>query len=191
MARMLRPLLFVILIGVVAYVLKTKQHVTEQASEPSSYGHVGEFSLTNQASQPFGSADLKGKVWIANFFFARCQGPCPLLTSHLVEVQKQLADIPGLHQVSISIDPENDQPAELSAYAEKYHANLERWTFLTGEKTTIFDLAKNHLKLSADENPDLHSTTLVLVDKEMNIRGYFDGKDEAKVAELVKKARSL
>ncbi len=191
MARMLRPILFVILVGLIAYVLKTKHRITEQASEPASYGQVGEFMLTDQAGRPFGSKELSGKVWLANFFFSRCQGPCPLLTAHLVEVQKQLAEMPGLHQISISIDPEHDGPAELANYAAKYQVNLSRWTFLTGEKAKIIELARSQFKLSADENPDLHSTTVVLVDKTMNIRGYFDGKDEAALAALVKKAQEL
>src|SRR4030095_3911968 len=56
----------------------------------SSYGAVPSFQLTNQNGQPFGSAQLAGKIWIADFIYTTCPGPCPMISSRMSELQKPL-----------------------------------------------------------------------------------------------------
>ena len=144
----------------------------------SSYGKVPQFQLTNQAGQPFGLAQLKGKIWIADFIYTMCPGPCPMVSSRMSELQKPLQDT-DVHLVSVSVDPEHDTPAVLRGYAEKLQAQPQRWDFLTGSKEAIYDLSRNGFKLaiadgSADAGIPIHSTRMVLVDRRGEIRGYYE-----------------
>src|SRR5213592_2048856 len=100
----------------------------------SSYGTVPSFQFTNQNGQPFGSAQLAGKIWIADFIYTTCPGPCPMISSRMSELQKPLGKT-DVHLVSFSVDPEKDTPDVLHRYAEKLQAAPGRWDFLTGPKS--------------------------------------------------------
>src|SRR5215217_5286728 len=87
----------------------------------SSYGTVPTFQLTNQNGQPFGSGQLAGKIWIADFIYTTCPGPCPMISGRMSELQKPLAKS-DVHLVSFSVDPVKDTPAVLRDYAAKLQA---------------------------------------------------------------------
>src|SRR5207248_11760628 len=87
----------------------------------SSYGSVPFFELTNQNGQQFGSAQLAGKIWIADFIYTMCPGPCPMISSRMSELQKPLEKT-DVRLVSFSVDPEKDTPEVLRRYAEKLQA---------------------------------------------------------------------
>ena len=142
------------------------------------YGTVPAFQLTNQNGQPFGSTELNGKIWIVDFIFSTCPGPCPMISSRMSELQRPLENS-DVHLVSITVDPEKDTPEVLRGYAEKLHARPGRWDFLTGPKATIYDLSRSGFKLPVTEDSDqpgvpAHSTRAVLVDRRGTIRGYYD-----------------
>ena len=143
----------------------------------SSYGAVPPFRLTNQANQPFGSAQLNGKIWIADFVFTSCPGPCPMISSRMAELQRPLEGS-DVQLVSFTVDPETDNPQVLRQYAEKLNAHPDRWNFLTGAKAEIYDLTQNGFKLAVadgeDSNAPIHNTRAVLVDRRGLIRGYYD-----------------
>ncbi len=142
-----------------------------------TYGSVPEFRLTNQSGQPFGSSQLAGKIWIADFVFTSCPGPCPMISSRMSELQHPL-EKSDVHLVSFTVDPETDTPEILRQYAEKLHAQPGRWDFLTGPKDGIYDLTQKGFKLAvADDEeggPPVHNTRAVLVDRRGTIRGYYD-----------------
>ncbi len=138
-----------------------------------------DFSLTERSGQTVTLADLKGKVWVADFFYSTCPGPCPMLSSRLSELQKSLGSDDRVRLVSISTDPEKDTPELLRQYAERFQA-VDRWLFLTGSKAAIHGLAHDGFKLPIAENPGapepiIHSTRLILVDQTGAIRGLYDG----------------
>jgi cytochrome oxidase Cu insertion factor (SCO1/SenC/PrrC family) len=112
------------------------------------YGSVPDFSLIDQNSRPVRKADLEGKIWIADFIFTTCPDECPLMTAEMARLHSDLADVQELRLVSITVDPEHDTPAVLSRYAERFHADPERWLFLTGEKRAIYRLAREGFRLS-------------------------------------------
>jgi cytochrome oxidase Cu insertion factor (SCO1/SenC/PrrC family) len=162
-------------------------HLRHRAIE--SYGAVPSFQLTNQNGQPFGSAQLAGKIWIADFIFTSCPGPCPMISSRMSELQKPLEKT-DVHLVSFTVDPEKDKPEVLRDYAEKLHAHSARWDFLTGPKPTIYDLTKNGFKLavadgSEETNGLVHSTRIVLVDRHGAIRGYYEALAPDAVTKLL------
>ncbi len=155
----------------------------------ASYGTVPNFQLTNQNGKPFGSAQLSGKIWIADFVYTTCPGPCPIISSRMSELQKPLENS-DVHLVSVSVDPEKDTPEVLRGYADRLHAQPGRWDFLTGSKAIIYNLSRNGFKLgiddgSAEEGVPVHSTRMVLVDRRGTIRGYYDALAPDAVTKLL------
>jgi len=98
---------------------------------------VPAFSLVDQNGQTVTNADLRGKIWIADFVFTRCKGPCPLMTARMLEMQKALVKTPEVKLVSVTVDPAHDTPEVLKAYAEANFADPNRWKFLTGDQAVI------------------------------------------------------
>src|SRR6201997_88595 len=108
-----------------------KMEVIElQQRTVSTYGKVPPFQLTNQTGEVFGSAQLAGKIWIADFIYTTCPGPCPMISSRMGELQKPFEKT-DVQLVSFSVDPEKDTPAVLRRYAEGLQAGPGRWDFLT------------------------------------------------------------
>ncbi len=160
-----------------------------------SYWPVSDFALTERNGQTVTLADLKGKVWVADFFYTACPGPCPMLSSRLRDLQKEVGTDDRVRLVSISTDPERDTPAVLRQYAEQFQAN-DRWLFLTGSKAAIRDLALTGFKLPFSETPGgpepiIHATRLILVDQTGVIRGLYDGTDAAAPKQLLRDLRLL
>ena len=161
----------------------------------SSYGTLPSFELVNQDAQRFGSGQLAGKIWIADFIFTSCPGPCPLISSRMSELQKPLEKT-DIHLVSFTVDPEKDTPEVLGAYAEKLRAQLKRWDFLTGSRTAIYTLARDGFRLPVADGSDetgmpVHSTRIVLVDRRGVIRGYYDALAPDAVTKLLADANHL
>src|SRR5437868_1542062 len=154
-----------------------------------AYGAVPSFQLTNQDGQPFGSADLANKIWIADFIFTSCPGPCPIISSRMSELQRPLEKT-DVHLVSFTVDPDKDTPEVLRSYAQKLRAQPGRWDFLTGNRSAIYDLSQKGFKLgvadgSGEMGMPVHSTRMVLVDREGQIRGYYDGMQADTVTKLL------
>jgi protein SCO1 len=155
----------------------------------SSYGTVPSFQFTNQNGQPFGSAQLAGKIWIADFIYTTCPGPCPMISSRMSELQKPLEKT-DVHLVSFSVDPDKDTPEVLHRYAESLQAEPDRWDFLTGPKSEIYKLSHDGFKLAISNGSDqqglpVHSTRIVLVDQHSQIRGYYDAVEADAITKLL------
>src|SRR5712691_7419802 len=155
----------------------------------SSYGTVPEFVLLNQDGKNFGSAQLAGKIWIADFIYTTCPGPCPMISSRMSELQKPL-EKSDVHLVSFSVDPGKDTPQVLRGYAEKLQADPARWDFLTGPKSAIYKLSHDGFKLAVADGSDetgipVHSTRMVLVDRHGEIRGYYEATAADAVTKLL------
>ena len=127
---------------------------------------VPEFSLIDQNGRTVTNADLRGKIWIADFIFTRCKGPCPLMTARMLEMQKALTKTPEVKLVSVTVDPAYDTPEVLKAYAEANFADPERWKFLTGDKAVIEKLVtEGFMQHLAEENGEpVHGTMFLIVD---------------------------
>lgn len=139
---------------------------------------VPQFELTNQNGQPFGSAQLQGKIWIADFIFTSCPGPCPIISSRMSELQRPLENS-DVHLVSFTVDPETDTPAVLRDYAQRLHAREGRWDFVTGPEAKLYPLISGGFKLAVTDGAEelgvpVHSTRAVLIDRKGTIRGYYD-----------------
>lgn len=140
----------------------------------SGYGKLSDFTLKAHTGEPFQLTKQNDKILIMNFFFSRCQGPCPVIHKKLQEMQESFKDHPRIQIVSITVDPENDTVDHLKLYAERYKAKSEKWIFLTGDKERINFIMEKDMKLAGGESIEMHSTSLVLLDKDKNVRAYYD-----------------
>ena len=147
-------------------------------------GSIAAFTLTNQDGQITTLADFSNHVWVADIVFTRCAGPCPRMTGQMKLLQNFLPSASTAKLVTLTTDPENDSPAVFKKYGERFDADFNRWTFLTGTKNEIAALASGSLKLSAQpvkpaDQKDvadlfIHTTIFVIVDKHARLRGFFE-----------------
>ena len=106
----------------------------------SKHFELPKFTLTERSGQPFDSTSLRGKVWVADFFFTSCPGTCLMLSKRMREIHGSLAKDENVRFVSISTDPANDTPEVMTKYAEGLGAD-SRWAFVTGPHDAVFDLS--------------------------------------------------
>jgi protein SCO1/2 len=161
--------------------------------ELQRFGKIADFALIDQSGAQFGSAELRGHVWIAAFMFTRCPTVCPRITARMSSLQRELqqrdADV---RFVSFSVDPDHDTPEVLRRYASQHGAETSTWRFVTGDyealKKTIVEGFKIALEGKAQEGAEhygiLHGSQLVLVGPDGTIRGYYGTADDAEVNRL-------
>ncbi|HEY6365965.1 MAG TPA: SCO family protein [Candidatus Binatia bacterium] len=160
----------------------------------SRYGAVPEFSLVERSGKAITLGNLRGMIWVADFIYTTCTDTCPLQTAEMGKLQEKWNDKPGLKLVSFSVDPEKDTAEVLSRYADRYKADSQRWLFLTGAKEEITRLVQEGFKLSAvpivnagsSESVIMHSPRFVLIDRQAQIRGYYDSRDQQALERLKK-----
>jgi protein SCO1/2 len=151
-------------------------------------GQIPDFRLTDQAGQPFDRATLNGRIWVADFIFTTCTGPCPRMSSLMRQVQSLS---PDARLVSFTVDPDRDTPPVLATYAQRFHAEPGRWFFLTGDRPALDTLARNAFKLGNVDGTLNHSTRLVLVDRQGRIRGYYGTSDDSPVTAVARDIKRL
>ena len=155
------------------------------------FGQVPQFDLTAQTGQPFDSKSLDGHVWIADFIYTTCDGPCPMMSAHMRQVQTQTAETPDIRLVSFTVDPAHDTPPVLTEYSKHFKADPARWVFLTGDQARLNDLGLNGFKLNGVDGSMTHSTRFVLVDRHRRIRGYYTYGEDSFMPKLMHDIRQL
>jgi protein SCO1/2 len=162
---------------------------SRHASSLEVLGQVPQFELIAQDGQPFLSQALAGKVWIADFIYTTCPGPCPRMTSQMREVQDAVLKVPAIsgdvRLVSFTVDPANDTPPVLAAYAKTHGASTAMWYFLTGPIPVLQTLDRDAFKLGDIDASMQHSTRFVLVDRQGRIRGYYDTSESSAIPKVI------
>jgi len=161
-------------------------------SPDTIYHRVPDITLIDQDSLPFHMSDMDGKIVVADFFFTTCPSICPIMTMQMTRLQWVLED-PAFKDVrflSHTVNPKNDTPAVLKAYAKQQGADLNLWTFVTGDEEVIWNHGFEGYLISAQQDDAapggfLHSSMFVLLDRERHIRGFYDGTSTAEVDNLV------
>lgn len=193
---------------VVAFVLlRVRQAQSTQANNPNGPAlfpvavPIPDFTLTNQLGRPFGTADLRGHIWIAEVIFTRCGGPCPRMTQRMAELQGAVPADKPVRFVTLTTDPEFDTPRVLDGYARRYNADPARWYFLTGSRAQMTEAIVRGLKLTAQgqdpakmQNPNdlfIHSTILLVVDKQGRARAVVETEPAEGEPPLDVKAQAL
>lgn len=154
------------------------------------YYDVPSFALIDQTGAAFSSAQLHGRVWVADFFFTNCPGPCPRMSSQMHQVQTALAGTDA-RMVSMTIDPERDTPPVLTEYARHFEAQPGVWFFLTGSRDALNHLDHDVFKLGVIDGSLDHSTRFVLVDRHSRIRGFYLTSEVDAIPRLIVDARAL
>ncbi|HTS46394.1 MAG TPA: SCO family protein [Bryobacteraceae bacterium] len=152
---------------------------------------VPEFHLTAQDGQPFDSKVLTGKIWVADFIYTTCPGPCPRMTSQMHEVQNATGQLADVKLVSFTVDPARDTPPVLAGYAQAHGATAGRWYFLTGPVPALQTLDRDVFKLGNLDASLQHSTRFVLVDRHSRIRGYYETSEPGAIPKLVDDIHAL
>lgn len=197
--------------AVVLLVVRNQRYGSLQTASPSTQAatpsalpvisKIGDFTLTNQAGALVRRSALLGTVQVGDIIFTRCPGPCARMSANLARLQKAVAPSAPVRFFSLTADPDFDTPKVLSEYAQRYEATLPRWQFLTGAKTDLYRLATRDLLLvvvdnTADTNapPEdmfLHSTKLVVLDEQGQLRATFDGEDPEVIPQVVATVKQL
>jgi protein SCO1/2 len=151
---------------------------------------VPSFELTSHTGAVVARSQLEGHVWVADFIFTTCPGPCPRMSSQMRQVQDATRNT-GVKLVSFTVDPAHDTPATLAAYARHFVADPARWYFLTGSQTSLDRLGREGFKLNPVDGSLEHSTRFVLVDRSARIRGYYASTDEGFLERLLHDVRQL
>lgn len=166
------------------------------------FHQIPKYELIDEKNQKFDGSKLNGKIYVADFFFTRCGTICPKLSGSISRIQDIFIENETINFVSYTVDPRHDSSSVLNQYSKKFEAKTNKWYFVTGEKSTIYNLAiKGYFLPVSDasaydknvkiDDAFIHSEKLILVDKKGQIRGYYDGTEKKEVDRLVAEIRVL
>lgn len=160
-----------LLVGLLIY-----QKVTQSnhfSKDLEKLGHLPAFELMDQDGKAFTQKELEGKVNVINFMFTTCNGLCPTLNREMKKLEQHFSRIDAFSQVSISVDPLNDTPEQLSAWVKNHDIKTPKWSLLTGPRPKVKALLTDGLKVGLPDQPQAHSDRFVLIDRNNEIRGYY------------------
>ncbi len=155
------------------------------------YHKIADFSLVNQNGEIVTQDTYKNKIYVADFFFTTCQTICPIMTDHMYEIQKEIVGDDEVMLLSHSVTPKIDSVARLKQYAREKGVIDRKWNLVTGDKKQIYNLArKSYLAVKTNGNGDafdmIHTENFMLIDKQRQIRGFYDGTDPEEIQRLLK-----
>jgi protein SCO1/2 len=168
-------------------------------------GTIPAMQMRDQRGRVVSDATLRGQTLVVDFIFTSCTTSCPRLTGRMLDVQravaareKDLGRALPIHLVSITLDPEDDTPEVLAAYAARTGADGDRWSFLTGRSDDLdrvvvegFDVTFQRARDPAGIVAVMHGEWLVLVDGEGALRGYYSANDSERMDAVVRDAVAL
>ena len=154
-------------------------------------GDIPEFQLTSQTGQPFDSKILDGHVWVADFIYTTCTGPCPMMSSRMRQLQNSTLETPDVFLISITVDPAHDTPPVLADYASHFKHDPSRWFFLPENMAALNDLGVHAFKLNSVDGSLTHSTRFVLIDRQRHIRGFYTYGEDGFMPQLLHDIRQL
>ena len=158
---------------------------------------LSDFNFKNQKGETISSKNFKGRIHVANFFFTICPSLCPKIMGNMMTIQKEFKNDENVLIASYSVMPERDSVSVLRRYATTHHILDNKWHLLTGDKKQIYDIARHsyfadeNLGVQKGENDFLHTENFILVDKNLHIRGIYNGTLTLEIEQLVKDIRAL
>ncbi len=199
--KLLMGLLVVLVLAVIPGIVVPTLVCRETELTLPDLGKVTAFNLVDEQGRPFTEDALRGHPTIVDFIFTRCDTICPVITMKMQRLQEKLMDrkADSIKILSITVDPTNDTPEKLAAYAAKYHAIPEKWRFVTGAPDKVKELVEGPFMNSMMQEgltktgaPQIsHNGYFILVDGDLTIRGIYDSSDVKKLDELQHHARYL
>lgn len=164
--------------------------------KPGEHHVVSDFKLINQAGDTITRSDFVGRITVVDFFFTSCQGICPVMTSQMQRVYEEFKGNDSVLFISHTVNPESDSVAVMAEHAKRYHADVNQWHFVTGDKAEIYRLARKSYLVSDTEGDGskedfVHSEKFTLVDGQGHIRGMYNGTIAGEVDFLITDIRQL
>jgi protein SCO1/2 len=168
-----------------------KSYEVKNGETDTIYHTIPGFSFLNQDGDTITEKNLKGSIYVTDFFFTTCHSICPVMSSQMERVAEKFKGNEEVKILSHTVDPEIDSVEQLKAYAIKHNADSKQWLFLTGSKKDLYGIAREGYLLNADQgdggpNDFIHTQNFALVDKEKRLRGFYDGTDSLEVDQLMK-----
>ncbi|RHX85136.1 SCO family protein [Leptospira stimsonii] len=170
----------------------------EDGVMPSDLKKIPEFSLVSQENQEFNLKNLREKYTLVVFFYAKCRGICPMITRNMLTFIPKIQDQKDVQVVSISVNPEIDTVEVLKKFRSLYKISQSQWTFLTGSKKTIFNLARNQfgadikvIQGKDDLNDFVHTENVYLIDRKNYLRGVYRAKGTGDLERLLIELNTL
>jgi protein SCO1/2 len=166
---------------------KTFHSVKGKSVPDTIYHTLADFKLTDQNGNTVNLKTFENKIFIANFFYTRCQSVCKVMNTYVSQLATTYAKNKAVEFVSITVDPAHDTPPVLKSYARGFKAPAAKWLFLTGDTSIIYNLARNGFLVNAVQvgrDNFIYSDKLILIDEEKRIRGFYTGAATADVNRL-------
>ena len=156
----------------------------------AKYHKISDFKLTNQNGKEITQANYKDKIYVADFFFTTCQDICPVMTKNMYQIQEELKNDNQILLLSHTVIPEVDTVEQLKEYAIENNVDDSKWNLVTGDKKQIYELARKSYLAVEDSNYSqydmIHTENFMLIDKERQIRGFYDGTNSEEINRLLK-----
>ncbi len=156
----------------------------------AKYHKISDFKLTNQNGKEITQANYKDKIYVADFFFTTCQDICPVMTKNMYQLQEELKNDNEILLLSHTVIPEVDTVEQLKEYAIENNVDDSKWNLVTGDKKQIYELARKSYLAVEDSNFNefdmIHTENFMLIDKEKQIRGFYDGTNSEEINRLLK-----
>ena len=156
----------------------------------AKYHKISDFKLTNQNGKEITQANYKDKIYVADFFFTTCQDICPVMTKNMYQLQEELKNDNEILLLSHTVIPEVDTVEQLKEYAIENKVDDSKWNLVTGDKKQIYELARKSYLAVEDSNFNefdmIHTENFILIDKEKQIRGFYDGTNSEEINRLFK-----
>ena len=156
----------------------------------AKYHKISDFKLTNQNGKEITQANYKDKIYVADFFFTTCQDICPIMTKNMYQLQEELKNDNEILLLSHTVIPEVDTVEQLKEYAIENKVDDSKWNLVTGDKKQIYELARKSYLAVEDSNFNefdmIHTENFILIDKEKQIRGFYDGTNSEEINRLLK-----
>ena len=156
----------------------------------AKYHKISDFKLTNQNGKEITQANYKDKIYVADFFFTTCQDICPVMTKNMYQLQEELKNDNEILLLSHTVIPEVDTVEQLKDYAIENNVDDSKWNLVTGDKKQIYELARKSYLAVEDSNFNefdmIHTENFMLIDKEKQIRGFYDGTNSEEINRLLK-----
>jgi protein SCO1 len=167
---------------------------TQAGRDLKALMQVPDFAFVNQRLETNTLATLSGHVWVANFIFTQCKTICPLMTTKMVQLQREVAD-PNFRFVSFSVDPTHDSPEVLRAYAQQWAPQETRWNLMSTDAVQLEKLTSGlrvtAQKVEGQADPILHSSVFLLINAQGQVLGIFDSDNRQDFARLLRAAQNL
>lgn len=151
---------------------------------------VADFSFIDQTGKTVTQKDFEGKIFVSDFFFATCEGICPIMSGEMQRVAEHFKNEQRLKFLSHTVKPEEDSVEVLAEYATLHNADPSQWHFVTGDKAQLYEMARKSYLVTISEGDGgpqdfVHTQFFALVDTKRRIRGYYDGTDSVEVNRLL------